>query len=386
MDKENNMERRMSGAMLQEKQRRRRRKIVSVLLAWLLALFIIAVVVVIVVILVMSSGGRSLRKNSSGHRPNLVMEEGDSETTDSVTDSDAESENVPAIVWQEGWVRHNGRIYQYNEDIMTFMVLGIDKLDVVKDAKNATDGGQSDGIFLAIVNPDDKSIKILAVNRDTMVPIQMYGIGEGGTTPIVTAQIAVQHGFGDGKELSCELTKEAVSDLFYDLPIHGYMSINMAAIPTINDAIGGVEVTVLEDLTKASKTLKKDATVTLKGKDAYYYTKWRDTTIFESARGRLARQKQYLGAFATKFREATKKDITVPVKLYQELSKYMVTDITVDEIAYLASQLLDYSFRSEDVYTMEGETIRGETYEEFYPDKDALKDLMIQLFYEEVEQ
>lgn len=392
MDREQNtVGRNMSGAILKEKQRRRRRKIFSTFLAWVLALFIIAVVVVIAVILIMSSGGRSLRKNAVSNRPNLMMEEnagsemGDVSSGD-MTAGDTTESRTPAIEWQEGWVRHNGKIYQYNEDIMTFMILGIDKLDVVKEAQNATDGGQSDGIFLAIVNPDNKSIKILAVNRDTMVPIQMYGLGDEGTTLVTTAQIAVQHGFGDGKELSCELTRAAVSELLYNLPIHGYMSINMAAIPTINDAIGGVEVTVLEDLTKASKNLKKDAVVTLKGKDAYWYTKWRDTTIFESARGRLARQKQYLGAFAQKFKEATKADITVPVKLYQELSKYMVTDITVDEIAYLTMQLMDYSFSGDDVYTMEGETIRGEQFEEFYPDKAALKDLMIQLFYEEVEQ
>ena len=177
-----------------------------------------------------------------------------------------------------------------------------------------------------------------------------------------------------------------MSALLYDLPIHGYVAINMAAISTINDTVGGVEVTVLEDLTKASKKLKKDEQVTLKGKDAYYYVKWRDTTIFESARGRLARQKQYLGAFAMKFKEATKKDITVPVKLYQQLSKYMVTDVTVDEVAYLAGQLLDYEFTGEDVYTLEGETVRGEKFEEFYPDTDALKELMMELFYEEVEQ
>lgn len=55
---------------------------------------------------------------------------------------------------------------------------------------------------------------------------------------MITAQIAIQHGYGDGKELSCELTRDAVSSLLYELPIHGYAAVNMAAIPELNDALG----------------------------------------------------------------------------------------------------------------------------------------------------
>ena len=387
------LEREMTGAMFREKQRRKRRKVVSTLLAWLLAFVIILAVLAVIGILVMAAGGRSLKKKVQSTGPKMTLEETEStditEEAGSAQGAEAAgvgAEEAPAVVWQEGWVRHNGKIYAYNEDIMTFLVMGIDKLDVVKESTSKTDGGQSDGIFLAVVNPHEKNIKLLAINRDTMTNIKMVGMGPGGTDATAFAQITVQHGYGDGKEQSCELTRDAVSALLYDLPIHGYVAINMAAIPTINDTVGGVEVTVLEDLTKASKKLKKDELVTLKGQDAYYYVKWRDTTIFESARGRLNRQKQYLGAFAAKFKEATKKDITVPVKLYQQLSKYMVTDVTVDEVAYLAGQLLDYSFTGEDVYTMEGETVKGGIYEEFYPDADALKELMLTLFYEEVEQ
>ena len=29
--------------------------------------------------------------------------------------------------WQEGWVKHNGTIYAYNEEMMTFLFMGIDK-------------------------------------------------------------------------------------------------------------------------------------------------------------------------------------------------------------------------------------------------------------------
>ena len=216
-----------------------------------------------------------------------------------------------------------------------------------------------------------------------MTEIQMYGYNI--SNQMVVAQIAAQHGFGDGMEKSCELTRDAVSKLFYDLLIHGYASINMGAISKLNDAVGGVSLTVLEDMTKVKSSWTEGAEVALKGKDAYWYIRWRDMDVFESSRSRLARQKQYLGAFAMKAKEATKSNITLPITLYSELSKYMVTDIKVDEIAYLASQFIDYEFKTDGIHTLQGTTEMGEKHEEFYPDKDALKELMIDVFYQEVE-
>lgn len=387
-----------------EKKRRKRRKIASVITAWLFAIILFAVLTVGVAAVVMTTvGGNRLKNKGKDAKPNLATEESsgsaneeadgagtagnaDGSGTNTGTDSSvADTDQNQAVVWQEDWVRHDAKVYEYNDDIMTFLFMGIDKTGEVKESKGSTDGGQADGLFLAVMNPDEKKISIIAVNRDTMTDISMYGIGEEGSVKTTQAQIAVQHGFGDGKEISCELTRDAVSELFYDLPIHGYVAVNMGAISKLNDAVGGVEVTVLEDLTKANKELKKDAKVTLKGQNAFLYVKWRDTEIFESNRGRLARQKQYLTAFINKVKEATKKDITVPITLYEELSKYTVTDVTVEEAAYLTGELLDYTFDGNAIYTLEGTTKMGKKHEEFYPDKDALRDLMIQVFYQEVE-
>ncbi len=383
----NRMERELGAEVLYEKRRRKRRKIISTIIAWLFAILLILVILIGVIAVVRAIGGNRLRNKAGDNKPNLVMED-TPESTESVSalEQAQGTENQEEVVWQEGWVRHNGKIYEYNEDIMTFLVMGIDKYSEVTESKTDTDGGQADAIFLVVADGDAKEIRIVAVNRDTMTEIDMYGYGDyDGYGQTMTAQIATQHGFGDGKEISCELTRDTVSELFYDLPIHGYAAVNMQAIADINDAVGGVEVTVLEDLTKVHKTWTEGAQVKLEGKDAFYYVKWRDTTVFESNRGRLARQKQYLSAFIDKAKAETKKDITLPVTVYGELSKYMVTDITVDQIAYLAGELLDYSFNADDIYTLEGTTVMGEKHEEFYPDEAALKDLMIEVFYREVE-
>lgn len=285
--------------------------------------------------------------------------------------------------WQEGWVKYQGSIYAYKEDILTFLVMGIDKNSDVKEASGGTNGGQADALFLAVMDPGEKAIKVIGINRNTMAEVDIYN-GEGAYVSTARAQIAVQHGFGNGMEESCERQVKAVSKLFYNLPIHGYAAINMSAISTINDAVGGVDVKVLEDLTRVDKSLVKDEMVHLTGKSAFWYIKYRDTKEFASSDLRLQRQKQYLNAFIGAAKQAVKKDFSTAVDLYGAVSGQMVTDISLDEVAYLAPIVADYQFGPGSFYMAEGETVIGEKFEEFYIDEDALYEMILDVFYEEI--
>ncbi len=287
--------------------------------------------------------------------------------------------------WQEGWVKYEDTIYAYNEDIITFLIMGIDKNSDVKEVDEGTNGGQADALFLAVLNPHDRTIKVIGINRNAMADIEIYN-EEGAYVTTKKAQIAVQHGFGNGMEESCAYQVKAVKKLFYNLPLHGYAAINMSAIATINDAVGGVDVKVLEDLTRVDSSLVKDAQVHLNGKSAFWYVKARDTDAFGSADARLARQKQYLGAFMEAAKQAAKKDITVVMDLYQAISMQMVTDITVDEVANLAPIVVDYKFDENSFYMLEGENVMGDMFEEFYVDEDALYEMILEIFYEKVEE
>ena len=42
------------------------------------------------------------------------------------------------------------------------------------------------------------------------------------------------------------------------------------------------------------------------------------------------------------------------------------------------------SYRLGEIHTLEGETVMGEQFEEFYPDEEALYRLILEVFYEEV--
>lgn len=281
-----------------------------------------------------------------------------------------------------GRVKYEDKLYTYNENILTFLIMGIDKGKETIEPYESDDGGggQADALFLAVMDTKAKTIKIITINRNAMTDIGIYD-AEGNFYATYKAQIALQHGYGNGKEESCEYQLAAVKNLFYNLPIHGYAAVNTDAIPAINDTVGGVDVTVLEDLTAWDPTLVKDEQIHLMGESAYWYVKFRDSYIYDSVGMRMARQKQYLNNFIDAARKAAKENIFVVLNLYRDIKAQMVTDISPTEILYLTSLLPGYQFDENSFYTVAGETIMGEEFEEFYVDEDALLQMILDIFY-----
>ena len=306
-------------------------------------------------------------------------------------------ENAPVVIelqpteeeaagWKEGWVKYNGQIYAYNEDILTFLVMGIDKNRDVKEVAEGTNGGQADALFLVVLNPHDDSLSVIGINRNTMTDVAVYD-DNGAYVNTIKAQIAVQHGFGNGVEESCEYQVNAVQHLFYEMPIHGYAAINMSAIGPLTDMVGGVDVVALEDVKSGNSTvIKEGEEVHLEGDLAFAYIHNRDTKEFGSADHRLERQKQFITTYLQKVKQKTKEDIGFPISVYQAIAPQTVTSLTVDEMTYLVSIAKDYSFDENYLYTLKGETKQGDVFEEFYVDETDLFELILKVFYEPVEQ
>lgn len=225
-------------------------------------------------------------------------------------------ENAPVVIelqpteeeaagWKEGWVKYNGQIYAYNEDILTFLIMGIDKTKDVKEVAEGTNGGQADALFLVVLNPHDNSLSVIGINRNTMTDISVYD-DNGAYVNTIKAQITVQHGFGNGVEESCEYQVNAVQHLFYEMPVHGYAAINMSAIGPLTDMVGGVDVVALEDIKSGNSTvIKEGEEVHLEGDLAFAYIHNRDTKEFGSADHRLERQKQFITTYLQKVKQKT---------------------------------------------------------------------------------
>lgn len=352
--------------------------------------FVIAfLIVAALILLIMFTAMRRSGKNKLYSGGTDVPEIGYVDSTDAVTEAvteavEAKSGNDEVYVYQEGDVSYNGHMYRYNKDMLTFLILGIDSNEPapeVNENTNYLEGGQSDAIFLFAMNPHDKTISVVAVNRNTMTDIDMYD-ENNNYVRTAKAQLCVQHGYGDGRELSCERAENTVSELLYNLPIHGYVSMRLGAIWLLNDALGGVEVTLPFDVPEINQSA--GTTVRLYGEDAFYFLKYRSLDEFDSASVRLEKDKIYLKAFMNQVFESTKADISYPIKLYQMVKDYIVTDISVDEMSYLASELLGYDIGGVKMYSIPGETVMGEKFEEFYVNEVGLKEQLLDIFYEMV--
>ena len=294
-------------------------------------------------------------------------------------------ETSPGIQLEEGQILYHGTVYEYNEDLLTILCLGIDNRKGIAEEKKPGAGGQSDYVVLAVLDRSAGSFTLVTVSRDAMVPVKIYDeygmyVGEE------TKQLALQYAYGNGRESSCELMEQAVSKLFYGIPIHGYCALSLNVIAELNDAVGGVTVTVPEELAEFCPEFKAGETVTLKGQQAYKFVQRRNTKAKELGANnlRMNRQKQYVLAFVKQLKEAVKQDISIPVKLYTTAEKQMVTSISLEQAVYLCTEFQDVSFTADDIYSVTGEVTQGEIYEEFQVDDEALYELILKVFYKEV--
>ena len=322
-----------------------------------------------------SVGKNSLKK----HADEVVNQELSNQLND-------EKENIDEpLELEEGQILVKGEVYEYNKDILTFLCMGVDSRSGIAKEKTPGKAGQADALLMVVVNPREEEIHVIAINRDTMTDIEIYDTGSMYLGE-EEAQITLQYAYGDGREKSCQLMENVVSRLFYGIPIHGYGALSMQSIATLNDAVGGVEVTVLEDMTKFKGSWTKGTRIKLTGEDALLYIQRRDTSRAESNLGRVERQKQYLTAYVKQLKNKMKEDVTFPVTLLGQIQKHMVTSLSVQEITYLADTLLGYEFSMENIISIPGESRMGEKYEEFYVDEEALKQIVIDVFYDKVEQ
>lgn len=155
----------------------------------------------------------------------------------------------------------------------------------------------------------------------------------------------------------------------------------MDGVSVLNDAIGGVTLVVLDDMTVIDESLSKGSTVTLHGNQALSYIRARGELADSTNIARMERQRQYVTAFLEQAKIAIANKTSLTSDMVLSVSKYLVSDLTVRELVMFSDQINNYSF--DGLYTIEGIARKGEKYMEFYADETALKNLVLEIFYDE---
>lgn len=264
------------------------------------------------------------------------------------------------------------------ENLETILVLGLDKNEYPDDKRAYINDMQSDFNLVLVLDKDTNVCIPLLLNRDTMTEITRLGVfgDEAGT---YTGQLALAHTYGSGGSDSCINAKKVVSKLLGGVTIDHYMSFTMDAVPTVNDAVGGVTVTVLDDF-QDSETLVKGKTVVLKGQEALNYVRGRHGAGDQTNISRMKRQEQYMSELIERLIATAKKDPDLLTELTLSLGDSFQTDYAVNQLQKLADWLLEAKI--EDFVTIDGEAKVGQEFMEFYLDQSSLEKVVNSLFYQ----
>lgn len=282
------------------------------------------------------------------------------------------------------FITYNGKEYQYNSQITTLLYTGIDSEGELVETTQYGDKPRADSIFLIALNRINKTMSVICINRDTMTDIRRFSI-TGKDLGTYTSHIGYAYSYGNGGEASCLNLQEAVSTLLCNIPINDYIVTNQTSIPYLNDLVDGVTVTVPNnDLVKLYPEMKKGEQINLDESNVRDFLHYRDTKKDFSNVGRLERQQAYMTVFFEKLKTQIdeNKYITLWDK-FQDMDEYIQTSITKNKYTDLVN-LIDIVQFSDNYYSIEGENVVGASHDEFYYDKTALKEKIIEIFYEEI--
>ena len=278
-----------------------------------------------------------------------------------------------------GQVRYKGQLYQYKKDITSILLMGVDSK--AKDASSGEFGesNQADAIVLAVLDPTTKKITLVSVSRDSMCEIEVLD-ENGESIGTSQAQLALSYAYGDGGDISCQLTSDAVSRLMYDLPISAYASVYMDGIGKLTDLVGGVTVTPAESF--GAFTACQPVTITSDNAEAYL--RYRDKTV-EGNNGRMERHKAVVVELAKAMLRQVRQNPSAILDLYSGVQSNVTTNLKTSSMVYLARVASRMSLDTQ-VQKVAGESVLGsEDHAEFNVDQSALFEQILEIFYEPID-
>lgn len=290
-----------------------------------------------------------------------------------------EDENISAEaveIEDEKTITYNGQKYTLNKNVVSVLVMGIDRDNVSENLGNGNNG-QADVIFVATVDTKTKRTCIIPISREIMTDINLY-TSDGEYAGTQKEQLCLAYAYGNTPEECSKNVMTSVKRLLCGVNISSYVTIEMDGVCKLTDLVGGLQVVCLEDI---PQTFSKGQTVTLKGENAKKYIQYRGDDVEANAR-RMQRQQQFLSALINQAGNAVMSDFSSLTKFYDALSPYFLTNVSFAQITYLAQNCLTMNFGdSIDYKTINGTLTQGEDWVEFTADENSVLETVIDVFY-----
>ena len=278
-------------------------------------------------------------------------------------------------------VRYDGHTYQFNDNVVSVVVLGIDD---ESGYAVRSDAACADTNMLVTMDTQTLKTNIAFIPRDTMV--DMNWEEASGSEKLINAQLATAYSIGRADEAkSAENSMRSVSRIFYNLPINQYFVFTPESVKSITNAVGGVPLTA--EIDDPSGAFSAGDEVLLQGESAWRYLKWRSTAQDASAEQRLERQERFVQAFLVKAASLPAADL---LNLYTSVQKTTHTNLGAADIAYLISCFVQGGSAKLSYTVLDGtielaEDSDGVEREHVYLDEDKTMKATLAAFYTQVD-
>lgn len=273
------------------------------------------------------------------------------------------------------WIERNGVKYYPRQDIETLLILGVDRDHYAAEGHSSRES-TADIIALLILDKPKEECTLLLLNRDTMVV--EGGNDSSAENQKLFQQLAFSHEYGSTCEEGCKNVRDTVSKLLYGITIDHYISLDMAGIATLNDAVGGVTVQVVDDFSVIDPSIAMGA-FTLWGHQAASFVGTYTSLDEQLNLTRMERHKTYFNGLMEALRTKMSQSPGFALSLHKKIDPYLVTDCSVNTLAGILDRYADC--RLKEIVSPEGENVGGEAGMEYYLDEEKLDALILRLFY-----
>lgn len=282
-------------------------------------------------------------------------------------------------IGQRKRVEYQGKTYMEKLGLTTILVLGVDRSSGTPSS-GARQGGQADFQMLVVIDPAEKCIKRLQIDRDTMTEVEVVGI-LGNVVGTQRMQICLAHGFGKSEEENCEYAVSAAENLLEGVDIELYMAMDMDAIGTLNHALGGVTVTLADDFSDQDPAMTKGATLCLDDRQAEIFVRSRMSVGDGTNASRMVRHRTYMNSAAEALRTNMEADSEYINRFLDEMEGVVTTNISRGRMINEANK--SYRYETPEVETLAGEYRIGEDgFMEYHVAEDAVLDWIMRTLYE----
>ena len=280
-----------------------------------------------------------------------------------------------------GSIEYEGVAYRPKSRLTTILFMGIDRWNSKTDANTAyRSGGQADFQMLVALDENARTVTAIHISRDLMAEITVLNL-LGETIGTRMSQICMAYSYGDGDQKSCELAVKCLSERLNGIRIDYYLAMQLDGIGALNDALGGVQVTLGEDFSIYDPEMTAGRMLTLTGKQAEYYLRYRYDIGDGSNASRMLRQCEYMEAAKQALAERWEESDILAI--YNAIEPYIVTDMNRGRLVNLANRAQRFSILP--IVELKGENVIGDSgLYEFYPDEDDLMRVILDTFYDPI--